>query len=299
MAPLPQKPAFIPSTPMNEEVGGDDKKISLALKPILQSLPVFELSGDPKEVPEEARIEFSFSLIHSQLSSGRIAIAPELFERALPADGRRFFTAKNLQVPVLLPLQEVLKNLPPDALQMRGDQEEGEVGETIETPFSTTAAEDAKRFNKGPQPIMQAEPTLVVTEPEAAPAPAPALDAKSVVAQVCALSGVSACSLCFTDGLSLAGNFPAELGAEAVCAMAPSLVERIEPHLAGTKIGGLKALTLHCANWTLTFLRHANVCLAALHTNGELTEEVRTELSRLLIELSRTYSQTDTSHVDH
>ena len=127
MAPgmeLPQKPAFIPPTPMNEEVGGDDKKISLALKPILQSLPVFELSGDPKEVPEEARIEFSFSLIHSQLSSGRIAIAPELFERALPADGRRFFTAKNLQVPVLLPLQEVLKNLPPEALQMRGDQEE-------------------------------------------------------------------------------------------------------------------------------------------------------------------------------
>ncbi len=136
------------------QVGGDDKKISLALKPILQSLPVFELSGDPKEVPEEARIEFSFSLIHSQLSSGRIAIAPELFERALPAGSRRFFTAKNLQVPVVLPLQEVLRNLPPEALQMRGDQEQGEVAaETIETPFSTTAAEDAKRFGEryGPE----------------------------------------------------------------------------------------------------------------------------------------------------
>ena len=81
--------------------------------------------------------------------------------------------------------------------------------------------------------------------------------------------------------------------------MAPSLVERIEPHLADTKIGALKALTLHCANSTLSFFKHANVCLAALHTNGELTEEVRTELSRLLVELSRTYSQTETSHVDH
>jgi hypothetical protein len=300
MAPgveLPKKPAFAPSAPLYDEVGADDKKISLALKPILQSLPVFELSGDPKEVPDEARIEFSFSLIHSQLSSGRIAIAPELFERALPADGRRFFTAKSLQVPVILPLQEVLKNLPPDALQMRGDQEETEVAEIIETPFSTTAAEDAKRFNKGPQSITQPEPDLPTAEPVAAPAPQ--LDAKSAVTQVCALPGVSACSLCFTDGLSLAGNLPAELGAEAVCAMAPSLVERVEPHLADTKIGGLKALTLHCASSTLTFFKHANVCLAALHTNGELTEDVRTELSRLLVELSRTYSQTDNSHVDH
>ncbi len=292
---LPKKAEVIPPTPMNEEIGGDDKKISLALKPILQSLPVFELSGDPKEVPEEARIEFSFSLIHSQLSSGRIAIAPELFERALPADGRRFFTAKNLQVPVLLPLPEVLKNLPPEALQMRGDQEEGEIVETIETPFSTTAAEDAKRFSKGPQPIMQPEPALSATEPAAAPK----LDAKSVVAQVCALPDVRACSLCFTDGLSLAGNFPTELGAEAICAMAPALVERIEPHLAETKIGALKAVTLHCANSTLSLFKHANVCMAALHTNGELTDEVRAELSRLLVELSRTYSQTETSRVDH
>ena len=302
MAPgrnLPQKPAFIPPPPMYEEVGGDDKKISLALKPILQSLPVFELSGDPKEVPEEARIEFSFSLIHSQLSSGRIAIAPELFERALPADGRRFFTAKNLQVPVLLPLQEVLKNLPPEALQMRGDQEEGEISETIETPFSTAASEDAKRFNKGPQPIMQPEPALPATEPAAESAPEPARDAKSVVTQINALPGVSACSLCFADGLSLAGNLPADLGAEAVCAMAPALMERTETHLVDTKIGALKALTLHCANSTLSFFKQGNICLAALHSNGELTDEVRTELSGLLVELCRTYSQTGTSHVDH
>jgi predicted regulator of Ras-like GTPase activity (Roadblock/LC7/MglB family) len=279
------------------QMGSDDKKISLPLKPILQSLPVFELSGDPKEVPDEARIEFSFSLIHSQLSSGRIAIAPELFERALPADGRRFFTAKNLQVPVILPLQEVLKNLPSDALQMRGDQEVGEVGETIETPFSTTAAEDAKRFGKGPQPIAPPETAPPTTEPAAVAAPT--LDAKSAVARMCALPGVRACSLCFTDGLSLAGTLPSELGAEAVCTIAPSLLERIEPHLTDSKIGSLQAMTLHGTNETLTFFKHANVCLAALHADGELTEEVRTELSRLLVELSRTYSQTDTSHVDH
>ena len=102
--------------PVTEATVGEDKKISLALKAVLESLPVFELSADPKEVAEDARVEFSFSLIQSQLASGRVAVPPELFEKALPTDCRRFFTAKNLQMPVLLPLQEVLRNLPADAL---------------------------------------------------------------------------------------------------------------------------------------------------------------------------------------
>ena len=297
---MPKKPAVVAPPPTTEAPVGEDKKISLALKTVLQSLPVFELSGDPKEVADDARVEFSFSLIHSQLANGRVAVPPELFEEALPSDCRRFFTAKNLQMPVLLPLQEVLKNLPADALLMREDQEEREIGETIETPFSATAAEDAKRFGKSPESIL-AEPTPIPTTTEpAAPAPAePALDAKSVVAQASQLPGVGACSLCFADGLSLAGNLPAEIGAEALCAIAPALLERIQTHVADTVIGDLSAVTLHCAKSTLTFLKHANICLAALHTNGELTIDVRDELGRMLVELSRTYSLPEASHVDN
>ena len=63
-------------------------------------------------------------------------------------------------MPVMLPLQEVLKNLPNDALRMRDDQEEREVGEVIETPFSTTAAEDAKRFGKESQSLPQPDPSF-------------------------------------------------------------------------------------------------------------------------------------------
>jgi predicted regulator of Ras-like GTPase activity (Roadblock/LC7/MglB family) len=296
---LPRKPAVVAPPPLGETAGTDDKKISLALKPILQSLPVFELSGDPKEVPDEARVEFSFSLIHSQLASGRVAVPPELFERALPPDGRRFFTAKNLQMPVMLPLQEVLKNLPTDALRMRDDQEEREVGETIETPFSTTAAEDAKRFNKEPQSLLQPDPILEPASTTEVAAAEPKVDAKSIVAQISALPGVRACSLTFTDGLSLAGNLPTEIGADALCAVAPSFLQRIETLLADTQIGELGALTLHCAKSTVTFLKHANICLTALHANGELTDDVRTELSRMLAALTRIYPQEKTSHVDH
>ena len=292
---LPRKPEVAPPPPMGETAPAEDKKISLALKPILQSLPVFELSGDPKEVSTEARVEFPFSLIHSQLATGRVAVPPELFEKALPPDGRRFFTAKNLQMPVQLPLQEVLKNLPPDALRMRDDQEEREIGETIETPFSTTAAEDAKRFNKQPQSLLQ--PDALSGEEAAETAETakeePALNAKNIVAQANALPGVRACSLTFTDGLSLAGELPAEIKAEALCAVAPSLLQRIEAHLTDTQIGELHALTLHCAKSRVTFLKHANICLAALHANGDLSDDVRTQLRGMLVELSRAYPQNE------
>jgi predicted regulator of Ras-like GTPase activity (Roadblock/LC7/MglB family) len=260
----------------------------------LQSLPVFELSGDPKEVPEEARVEFPFSLIHSQLSTGRVAVPPELFEKALPPDGRRFYTAKNLQMPVMLPLQEVLKNLPTDSLRMREDQEVREVGETIETPFSTAANEDAKRFGTTSEPPPDAALDIAPATTAAAP-----LDAKSLVAQINALPGVRACSLTFSDGLSLAGNLPPEVNADALCAVAPSLLQRVETHLTDAQMGEFQALTLHCAQSSVSFFKHANICLTALHANGELTDDVRSKLGQMLAELSRTYPQNEASHVDH
>ncbi len=280
----PAETEFRAESHIDEAAG--EQKISLALKPILLSLPVFELSGDPKEVPEDSRIEFSFSLVQSQLATGRIAVPPELFERALPPDGRRFFSAKNLQMPVLLPLQEVLKNLPSDALRMRDDQEEREANETIETPFSTAAAEDAQRLKKSPPAVQPELPSVEVA------GAASAMDAKAVIARANALPGLRACVLSFTDGLNLAGNLPAETGADALCAIAPALWERIENHLGNTGIGEMNALTLHCTKSTITFFRHANICMAALHENGEITDKVRAELGQMLTELSRTYSLT-------
>jgi predicted regulator of Ras-like GTPase activity (Roadblock/LC7/MglB family) len=294
---LSRKLAVASAPPMPQISTTDDKKISLALKAILQSLPVFELSGDPKEVPEETRVEFPFSLIHSQLSTGRVAVPPELFEKALPPEGRRFFTAKNLQMPVQLPLQEVLRNLPGDALRMRDDQEVREIGETIETPFSTAASEDAERFGAKPQSLSQPEPQLDISP--AANVAAPRNDAKSIVEQINALPGVRACSLTFSDGLSLAGALPAEINADALCAVAPSLLERVQTHLVDAQIGELKTITLHCEAATISFLKNANICLTALHANGELTDDVRNKLSEMLAELSRNYPQNEASHVDH
>ena len=298
--------------------------IKLGLKSILQALPAFQLSGDTKEVPEDVRIEFPFSLIESQLATGRVALTPKVFEELLPQGYRHLFSAKEPDTLVALPLDEVLKNLPGTSLRLRDDQEENEVARlNFNTPFSAKAEEDAKRLKIDSGPIAKqssasppgavstAPETTVATpesvviapekkgSPEVAPVAEEKFNAKSAVAQAIKLPGVSACSVAFADGLSLAGNLPEGLGAEGLCAMAPSLLQRIEDYMADTKLGGLNAMTLHCVKSPLTFFRRGNICLSVLHSAEGLTAEIREQLGRMAQELSQIYSQPEVSHVDH
>jgi predicted regulator of Ras-like GTPase activity (Roadblock/LC7/MglB family) len=116
------------------------------------------------------------------------------------------------------------------------------------------------------------------------------LDAKGVVAYVNRLAGVKACALMFGDGLSLAGSLPAEYETDGLCAMAPSLMQRIEKHMVETKLGALRGMTLSCVKGAVTFFMHENLCLAALHASGDLASEVREKLTSVVHELSRKYS---------
>lgn len=116
------------------------------------------------------------------------------------------------------------------------------------------------------------------------------LDAKSVVTHVGRMPGVEACAIIFGDGLSLAGNLPESYHADALCAVAPSVLQRLGNHMAGTKLGALRAMTLSCAEAAITFFMHDNLCLAALHSGAELTADVRERLASVVQELSRIYS---------
>jgi predicted regulator of Ras-like GTPase activity (Roadblock/LC7/MglB family) len=277
-------------------------KIKLGLKSILEALPAFQLSGDAGEVPKDVVIEFPFSLIESQLATGRVALTPKVFEEMLPQGYRHLFSASEPDMLVALPLEEVLKNLPGTSLRIRDDQEEHAIGANFDTPFSLKAEEDAKRLQMDSGPVLKQPP---VTTPETEVAVATVLmveekfDAKSAVAEVMQLQGVSACAVTFADGLSLAGNLPEELGAEGLCAMAPSLLHRIADYMAETKLGGLDAMTLHCAKAPLTFFMRGNICLAALHSDEGLTVETREQLGRMAQKLTQMYSQPEVPHVDH
>ena len=306
-----------------------DVKIALPLLPILRTLPPMQLTGDASSVPAEARLELPFSLIEPQLASGRVSVTAKVFETSLPAEYRSLFQAGPGAVDVSLPLQEVLKNLPAASLRMREDQEEQEAGQDFATPFSAKAAEDAKLLNVPATPIAKpvAAPVeasvspateekavdKVVTEEKAAETgAAPAaekasdrplrsplqvaldtddkLDVKGVVDHINKIPGVKSCAIVFGDGLSLAGSLPAELETDGICAMAPSLVQRIENHLVDTKLGALRGMTLSCVKGAITFYMHENLCLAALHAETDLPGETREKLGRVVHELSRKYS---------
>jgi predicted regulator of Ras-like GTPase activity (Roadblock/LC7/MglB family) len=295
-------------------VSGDDTKIILPIKPILRGVPPSQFVGDAETIPAEAQIELPFSAIEPQLSTGRIALSPTTFAAALPQEYRTQFNIGD-PTEVILPLQEVLKNLPSATLRIRTDQEEEEAGASFATPFSAKAEEDAKRFNvagkvapaPAPAPAARAKKKRVAEPPVEKPAEKPAeapsrsplqtaldtdenLDDKAVVAHINKLPGMKGCALMFGDGLSLAGSLPPEYGTEGLCAMAPTIMQRIEKHMVETKLGTLRGMTLSCEKGSVTFFMHANLCLAALHTGGELAQEVQEKLARVVHELSKKYS---------
>ena len=309
MEPEPRTGLPTKSAPAKES----DAKIALALTAVLKEVPAFQLNGNPSAVPEDVRVEFPLSLIEPQLASGRVVVSPKVLQNAMPEIYRALLTVDPVGTPVSLPLQEILKNLPATVLRMRDDQEEIVLKQTIETPFSIKADEDAKRFHAGAGPV----PKVSEQSPEqaqleekidnqgedlsaVASAKEEKLDAKSVVARANALPGVAACAITFADGLSLAGNLPAELATEGLCAVAPSVLQKIDKHMVGVRLGPLRAVTLHAGKSPVTFLMHGNICLAALHAGGdELPSESRNQLATMVEELSRTYSQPEPAHVDH
>src|SRR5438067_756391 len=284
--------------------------ITLSLKAVLQNLPAFQLNGDVGTVSNEERLTLPLALIEPQLASGRVSIAPDVFEAALPEKHRGLFQADEVKTPVALPLEEVLKHLPATILKLRDDQEDFAIDTDFETPFSAKAKEDARRFatdksstekisdQATEQPKID-PPSLGYGAAGIAPVAEKKVDPKEVVAQVSALPGVRACAITFSDGLSLAGELPGEIAAEGLSAMAPALVKRIAQHVRETKIGSLVAVTLYASRSAVSFFAQGNICLAAVHAEGSLLAQTRTQIAELVEKLSRVYAQSETPHVDH
>jgi hypothetical protein len=296
--------------------------ISLPLEEILKNLPTTTLRlRDDQEVTVIAEtFETTFSIKADEdarrLHTGA-GLAPKASEKPAeqPQIQEKAETARE-DLPALAPAKEEkpeAKSVVALASAFPGGREAA-VAEPSQAEISIKTGEEAERFQTRPEPVPKvsekpAEHAQVPKKNEmerkepsgAVLAREEKLDAKSVLARACALPGVAACAIAFADdGLTLAGSLPAELAADGLCAMAPSLLQKIDNHMRGTKLGLFTAMTLHCAQWPLTFFMHGNICLTALHAGGELTSETRAELTRITQELSRTYSQPEpSSHVDH
>ncbi|PYM01600.1 MAG: hypothetical protein DMF19_05935, partial [Verrucomicrobia bacterium] len=309
--------------------------VALPLRPILASLPPMQIAGDVDSVPADAKISFQMALIASQLATGKVAISPKDFHAALPEQYRGLFVPDAVEAPVPLSLPDVLANLPGDSLRVREDQVVATHDEMFETPFLAKAKEDAERFARRPGTVLPAaapaepevpkaatpkvelpevakaevpkvtSPDLKVAIPTASgetakPAEAaPKFDAKAAIAQACALPGVASCSVIFADGLIIAGNIPDEMHMEGLSAVAPTMLKKLQKHMCETQLGPLSCMTVHGEKSPVTFFSAGDLCLTAVHNGTELSAESRRELSCITQELSRTYPQVETSHVDH
>ena len=128
---------------------------------------------------------------------------------------------------------------------------------------------------------------------------APKFDAKAAIAEACALPGVASCSVIFADGLIIAGNIPDEMHMEGLSAVAPTMLKKLQKHMCETQLGPLSCITVHGEKSPVTFFSAGDLCLTAVHNGFELSAASRRELSRITQELSRTYPQVETPHVDH
>ena len=303
LEPLKSIPApDVTAASVKPQTATDKSSISFSVKAALQNLPAFQLAGDIAAVADEERFSLPLELIEPQLATGRVSIAPDIFQQALPEKHHGLFQVDGARTAVALPLEEVLKNLPATVLKLRDDQEATEVEKDFETPFFLKAKEDALRFTPKTEtePKAEAKPKVegtISTEP--APKPAPEkVDPKEIIAQANALAGVKACAITFSDGLSLAGELPENMDADGLSAMAPSMLERITQHVTETKLGELVAMTLYAKNCAVSFFARGNVCLTALHEEA-LAANSRTRLAELIEKLSKTYAHPEKPNVDH
>ena len=84
---------------------------------------------------------------------------------------------------------------------------------------------------------------------------------------------------------------PSEFETDALCAMAPGLMQRMRRPNGETNLGDLRSVTLSCAKAPSPFSRTQNLCLAALHASERTcTDEVVTRLARTTQELAQMYA---------
>ena len=168
-------------------------------------------------------------------------------------------------------------------------------------PKAEIRIEPASKLNTQVPNGLKPAPAAVPEKPAAKAEQKPDVNtnAKAVVEQANALPGVAGAAVVFEDGLSLAGKLPDDVQAGGLCAMAPSILQRINRHTVDTKFGPLVSTTLTWRDAQLSFFMTGTVCLAALHSQPVLPAETHRQLAAKVNELSRIYAQPGEKHVHH
>jgi hypothetical protein len=326
-----QQPATDDKTePLETHVNGSDRSqnLRIALSPILRQLPpelnraaLHHVAGSNSE------IELPLALIQPQLPNGRVTVPLPIFLEALPEAVRNAFGEVDRSTQVTIPLKEIFRHLPGDALPLRADQEVDEVRDPIDTPFTTPAREDADRFRNATGITEQPEKEFtqlesdrsdkseqVAAQPDTPAPPAPVvatktepdfsslqtifltderLDLPTIVNKISTLPGLHSALLYTADGGRLSGAIGDEPFERATLTLFPTLFREVKDRLDERECAGLETLTFCWRQEQISVFSDGRLCLSVRHSRRPFKPGVREKLSLIFSRLAEALSSSE------
>jgi hypothetical protein len=291
-----------------------DSIIRISLKSILQNFPAeYETPAILDAGNTNAAIKIPLSLVEPQLASGSVRLSIESFRELVPTELRDRFEQIESGTKISIPLQEIIKQLPPGTIRPRVDQQAEHSTESITTPFTEHAREDGIRFGKieKPEPLKvptPAAPVAAIQEPEKpiSPAQVPqgvpkivnlerlqsifmtdeSLDLAGVIEQIRKLPGLRESLLTDREGRTIAGELSGLEEPAAISKLLPLVFQEVDRQFAGLKFTPLETITFCCGHHQLsTFLRD-KYSLTVLHDNRPFKPGVREKIQTVLSEIA-------------
>ena len=281
--------------------GGSANEIRLRLQPILTDFPPqLEPPSIRSLLDTQSEIALPLDLIQSQLAYGRVVVPAEIFYRALPSELKPYFEGIDPAAEIPIPLQEIFSRLPPEAFDRREDQVMDPLEETIPTPFTAHAEEDAQRFSRLPPdaapsandaPQSKDEPPKAGVEGDTKRLQAifmtdEPLDLAKTIQKVAELPGLRSCLLSTIDGLKLAGDLGDPAQERATAVWLSELFQGTQSRLAAVGAGTLETITLSCGLQQLSTFVNGKLCLTVLHDNRPFKPGVREKIQAVISEIA-------------
>jgi hypothetical protein len=295
--PVPS-PGASPPDPRPDEIAPPpppEQTISLELRPILKMFPLH--LGQPtlrSVIDTDEEIALPFKLIQSQLSAGRVVVKAATLLDAMPEHIRIALGEIDSNAKIPIPLQEIFRNLPSDAIKLRDDQVIEHPDEIVPTPFTEKAQEDALRFA---EPVEPTPPGVVVvpetdfTRLNSIFVTDEPLDLPAVLAKIAQLPAIQACVLTTGDGRIILGSLGNEKLDHAIQTLIPRLFDESKSKLSEQGISPLQTITYSCQDEQLSSFGQENVYLTVLHGQRPFKPGVREKIFRVLAELAKMKGQ--------
>ena len=325
--PQPEKPPTDPQLSEKQDRVAAGQNVRIALSPILRHLsPELNRPALHSAAGSNREIELPFELIRSQLSNGRVTVPISIFLAALPETVRSAFGEVDQTAQVPIPLKEIFRHLPSDALSLRPDQEMDEVRNPIDTPFSTNAREDAERFRSIAISSIESEKDSAqldfgdsaksdksealsdIPEPAAAAPAKPEadfsalqtifltderLDLPIIISKISALPGLQAALLHTADGRRLIGAIGDNHYERAALTLFPVFFGQVKAQLDEGECGGLETLTFCWRQEQISVFSDGRLCLSVRHNRRPFKPGVREKLSLIFSRLTEAMSSSE------